>query len=128
MRDIAATIQEVMLAKFNAPLRDRYQVRLFISSSVWSIMRPLPPSNDVSSAFELANSHQLILIFFLQMITQHSPSEFISKDTNTPNLPQNDHLIFIQIFQQGRTAQQKQATYAVFTDRLGKELGLREGD
>lgn len=34
IKKLADTVQDVMLAKFNAPPRDRYQVRLDLSSIV----------------------------------------------------------------------------------------------
>ncbi|KAH7397890.1 Tautomerase/MIF superfamily [Cadophora sp. MPI-SDFR-AT-0126] len=82
IRKLADVVQEVMLAKFNAPPRDRYQI-----------------------------------------ITQHEPYEIICEDTNL-NFPRTDKLVFIQIFQQGRTAEMKQAIYAELQARLEKECGV----
>lgn len=82
IRKLADVVQEVMLEKFNAPPRDRYQI-----------------------------------------ITQHEPYEIICEDTNL-NFPRTDKLVFIQIFQQGRTAEMKQAIYAELQTRLEKECGV----
>ncbi|KAF2087621.1 Tautomerase/MIF [Saccharata proteae CBS 121410] len=82
IKKVADVVQEVMLEKFAAPARDRYQI-----------------------------------------ITQHEPYEIICEDTNL-NFPRSDKLVFIQIFQQGRDAEKKQAVYASLADRLGKECGV----
>lgn len=40
----------------------------------------------------------------------------------------SDRLVFIQIFQQGRNEEQKQALYASLAERLGKEAGVEGSD
>ncbi|KAL1302923.1 hypothetical protein AAFC00_003245 [Neodothiora populina] len=86
IKRLADVVQEVMLAKFNAPPRDRYQI-----------------------------------------ITQHEPYELIMEDTNL-GFERTDALVFIQIFQQGRTAEMKKAIYAELAERLNKECGLPKTD
>ncbi|GAB7349919.1 hypothetical protein MBLNU459_g0623t1 [Dothideomycetes sp. NU459] len=83
---MADIVQEIMLEKFAAPPRDRYQI-----------------------------------------ITQHEPYEMIFEDTNL-NLPRTDKLVLVQIFQQGRNAEQKQAVYAALAERLNKECDLPPTD
>ncbi|KAF2036524.1 Tautomerase/MIF [Setomelanomma holmii] len=87
IKQIADSIQDVMLSHFNAPIRDRYQI-----------------------------------------ITQHEPYELICEDTNLPNLPRSDKLIFLHIFQQGRDAETKQKTYAEMMKTLKEKFGLGDGD
>ncbi|CZR51977.1 related tautomerase yrdN [Phialocephala subalpina] len=82
IKNLADVVQEVMLQKFNAPPRDRYQI-----------------------------------------ITQHEPYEIICEDTNL-NSPRTNKLVFIQIFQQGRDAEMKQATYAELQKRLEVDCGV----
>jgi len=45
-----------------------------------------------------------------QIVTQHEPYELTCEDTNL-NLKQFDELVFIQTFQQGRSAEMKQVFY-----------------
>ncbi|KAB8659303.1 hypothetical protein FH972_026192 [Carpinus fangiana] len=82
IKKLADIVQEVMLDKFNAPSRDRYQI-----------------------------------------ITQHEPYEMICEDTNL-GFERTDKLVFIQIFQQGRDVQKKQAVYAALAECLGSECGV----
>ncbi|CAD0094208.1 unnamed protein product [Aureobasidium vineae] len=86
IKKLADVVQEIMLEKFAAPPRDRYQV-----------------------------------------ITQHEPYELIFEDTGL-HIPRTEKLILIQIFQQGRTADQKQAIYASLAERLEKECGVPKTD
>ncbi|KAG9517834.1 4-oxalocrotonate tautomerase, partial [Aureobasidium melanogenum] len=86
IKKLADVVQEIMLAKFAAPPRDRYQV-----------------------------------------ITQHEPYELIFEDTNL-GIQRTDKLILIQIFQQGRNADQKQAIYATLAERLESECGVPKTD
>ena len=58
-----------------------------------------------------------------KVITQHEPYELIMEDTNL-GYTRSDKLVLIQIFQQGRTAEQKAATFAALAERLGAECGL----
>ncbi|KAG9527695.1 4-oxalocrotonate tautomerase, partial [Aureobasidium melanogenum] len=86
IKKLADVVQEIMLAKFAAPPRDRYQV-----------------------------------------ITQHEPYELIFEDTNL-GIQRTEKLILIQIFQQGRNADQKQAIYATLAERLESECGVPKTD
>ncbi|THY53946.1 hypothetical protein D6C97_05893 [Aureobasidium pullulans] len=86
IKKLADVVQEIMLDKFAAPARDRYQV-----------------------------------------ITQHEPYELIFEDTGL-SIPRTDKLILIQIFQQGRDAEKKQAIYAALEERLENECGVPKTD
>ncbi|KAI9372173.1 Tautomerase/MIF [Aspergillus egyptiacus] len=86
IRSLADTVQQVMLDKFGAPYRDRYQI-----------------------------------------ITQHEPYEMICEDTDLGFTRTND-LVFIQIFQQGRSREQKEAVYRTLHERLGDAFGLSGHD
>ncbi|GAB7351117.1 hypothetical protein MBLNU459_g1579t1 [Dothideomycetes sp. NU459] len=86
IKKLADVVQEIMLDKFAAPPKDRYQV-----------------------------------------ITQHEPYELIMEDTGL-GIKRTDKLVMIQVFQQGRDAEQKKALYAELARRLAKECGLPETD
>jgi len=58
-----------------------------------------------------------------QIITQHEPYEIICEDTNL-GFQRTDKLVFIQIFQQGRSKEVKQKTYAALAAKLEKECGV----
>ncbi|KAF2722708.1 Tautomerase/MIF [Polychaeton citri CBS 116435] len=58
-----------------------------------------------------------------QIITQHEPYEIICEDTNL-GLKRTDKLIFIHVFQQGRSAETKQALYAELAKELKAQCGL----
>ncbi|EMC94010.1 hypothetical protein BAUCODRAFT_218071 [Baudoinia panamericana UAMH 10762] len=62
-----------------------------------------------------------------QVITQHEPYELIFEDTNL-GIKRTDKLLFIQIFQQGRTAEVKQNFYAKLAESLKQECGLEGND
>ena len=59
-----------------------------------------------------------------QIITQHNEGELICEDTGLPNLPHSNRLVIIQIFQQGRDKETKQAMYAELMKQLGEKCGL----
>lgn len=59
-----------------------------------------------------------------QIITQHDEGELICEDTELPNLPRSIKLVMVQIFQQGRDKETKQATYAELMKQLGEKCGL----
>ncbi|PQE25456.1 4-oxalocrotonate tautomerase protein [Rutstroemia sp. NJR-2017a BBW] len=82
IKKLADVVQEVMLEKFNAPAKDRYQI-----------------------------------------ITQHEPYEIICEDTGL-GFERTEKLVFIQIFQQGRSREVKEATMAELAKRLGDECGV----
>jgi len=86
LRQIADTVQQVMLDVFAAPPRDRYQI-----------------------------------------ITEHPVGHIIAEDTGL-GLERSDGVTVIQIFQQGRSAEQKQAAYASLAARLEAECGVRPED
>ncbi len=76
LRNIADTVQDVMLDVFAAPPRDRYQI-----------------------------------------ITEHPVGHIIAEDTGL-GLERTDGVTIIQIFQQGRTEDQKKAVYRALAERL----------
>jgi len=76
LREVADTVQEVMLDVFAAPPRDRYQI-----------------------------------------ITEHPLGQIIAEDTGL-GLERSDGVTVIQIFQQGRSVEQKQAAYEQLAKRL----------
>ena len=86
LRQIADTVQDVMLEVFAAPPRDRYQI-----------------------------------------ITEHPVGQIIAEDTGL-GYERTDGVTVIQIFQQGRSAAQKQAAYEQLAKRLEAECGVRPED
>lgn len=62
-----------------------------------------------------------------QIITQHEPYELICEDTNL-GYERSDRLVVIQVFQQGRSAAQKQKFYAELMAALKEKDGLRAED
>ncbi|KAK5112990.1 hypothetical protein LTR85_011012 [Meristemomyces frigidus] len=62
-----------------------------------------------------------------QVITQHEPYELICEDTNL-GFTRSDKLVFIQIFQQGRSPEVKQQFYAKLAEQLKAECGLDGND
>lgn len=58
-----------------------------------------------------------------QIITQHEPYEMICEDTGL-GYERTEKLVFIQIFQQGRSREVKEATMAELGKRLGDECGV----
>lgn len=63
-----------------------------------------------------------------QIITQHDAGELICEDTNLPDLPRGEKLVFLQIFQQGRNEGVKQRFHAEAMKALGERCGLGPGD
>jgi len=86
LRELADTIQDVMLDVFGAPTRDRYQI-----------------------------------------ITEHDKGHIIAEDTGL-GFERSDGIVIIQIFQQGRSTDQKVAAYAELAKRLEAECGVRPED
>jgi phenylpyruvate tautomerase PptA (4-oxalocrotonate tautomerase family) len=86
LRQLADTVQDVMLDVFAAPSRDRYQI-----------------------------------------ITEHPKGHIIAEDTGL-GFERTDGIVIIQIFQQGRSTEQKQATFAELAKRLEAECGVRPED
>src|SRR3954451_18570624 len=62
-----------------------------------------------------------------QIITEHPIGHIIAEDTGL-GFERSDSVMVIQIFQQGRTAAQKQTAYALLADRLGAECGVKPTD
>src|SRR3954453_19033902 len=62
-----------------------------------------------------------------QVITEHRPGQLICEDTGL-GIERTDDLVVLQVFQQGRSEQQKRALYAELGRRLGEVSGLPAGD
>ena len=62
-----------------------------------------------------------------QVITEHRPGQLICEDTGL-GLERTDDLVVLQVFQQGRSEEQKRALYAELAARLDKATGLAPGD
>ena len=62
-----------------------------------------------------------------QIITEHPVGHIIAEDTGL-GLERSDGVTVVQIFQQGRTADQKQAAYAHLAERLATEDLVRPED
>jgi phenylpyruvate tautomerase PptA (4-oxalocrotonate tautomerase family) len=62
-----------------------------------------------------------------QIITEHPEGQIIAEDTGL-GLERTDGIVIIQIFQQGRSTEQKVAAYAELAKRLEAECGLRRED
>ena len=58
-----------------------------------------------------------------QIITEHPKGHIIAEDTGL-GLQRTDRIVIIQIFQQGRSTEQKQAMYAELAQRLEAECGV----
>jgi phenylpyruvate tautomerase PptA (4-oxalocrotonate tautomerase family) len=61
-----------------------------------------------------------------QVIHQHEPGEIIAEDTGL-GLTRSDGVTLIQVTQQGRSREQKEALYAALAQRLG-DAGLVDPD
>lgn len=62
-----------------------------------------------------------------QIITEHPVGHIIAEDTGL-GLVRSDGVTVIQIFQQGRSVDQKRAVYAALADRLAATCGIRPAD
>jgi phenylpyruvate tautomerase PptA (4-oxalocrotonate tautomerase family) len=62
-----------------------------------------------------------------QIITEHPKGHIIAEDTGL-GLERTDGIVIIQIFQQGRSTEQKQAAFAELAKRLEAECGVRPED
>jgi phenylpyruvate tautomerase PptA (4-oxalocrotonate tautomerase family) len=58
-----------------------------------------------------------------QIITEHPKGHIIAEDTGL-GLQRTDRIVIIQILQQGRSTEQKQAMYAELAKRLEAECGV----
>ncbi|HYH26823.1 MAG TPA: tautomerase family protein [Blastococcus sp.] len=62
-----------------------------------------------------------------QVITEHRPGQLICEDTGL-GIERTADLVVLQVFQQGRSEEQKRALYAGLSRRLGEATGLAAGD
>jgi phenylpyruvate tautomerase PptA (4-oxalocrotonate tautomerase family) len=62
-----------------------------------------------------------------QIITEHPVGHIIAEDTGL-GLERSDGVVIVQIFQQGRSTEQKQAAYAELARRLETRCGVRPDD
>ncbi|OBT94408.1 hypothetical protein VE01_07757 [Pseudogymnoascus verrucosus] len=62
-----------------------------------------------------------------QIITQHEKDVIICDDTNL-GFERTDDLVVVQVFQQGRTTEDKQNMFAALADHLSTECGLEKTD
>ena len=62
-----------------------------------------------------------------QIINEHKPGRIILEDTGL-GFERTDDAVVIQIFQQGRSLDQKRAAFGALADRLHAETGLRRAD
>ena len=62
-----------------------------------------------------------------QIITEHPVGHIIAEDTGL-GLERSDGVVVVQIFQQGRSAEQKKAAYAELARRLEDRCGVRPDD
>jgi len=62
-----------------------------------------------------------------QIITEHPIGHIIAEDTGL-GIERSESVLVVQIFQQGRSVEQKKAAYAQLAARLDAECGLRPED
>jgi phenylpyruvate tautomerase PptA (4-oxalocrotonate tautomerase family) len=62
-----------------------------------------------------------------QIITEHDKGQIIAEDTGL-GFERSDGVVIIQIFQQGRSTEQKVAAYTELAKRLDAECGVRPED
>ncbi len=62
-----------------------------------------------------------------QVITEHRPGQLICEDTGL-GIERTDDLVVLQVFQQGRSEEQKRALYAGLAKRLEEAAGLAPSD
>jgi phenylpyruvate tautomerase PptA (4-oxalocrotonate tautomerase family) len=62
-----------------------------------------------------------------QIITEHDKGQIIAEDTGL-GLERSEGVVIIQIFQQGRSTEQKVAAYTELAKRLDAECGVRPED
>jgi phenylpyruvate tautomerase PptA (4-oxalocrotonate tautomerase family) len=62
-----------------------------------------------------------------QILTEHPVGQIIAEDTGL-GLERSDGVTVVQIFQQGRSTEQKKAAYAQLAQRLDRECGVRPED
>ncbi len=62
-----------------------------------------------------------------QIITEHDEGQIIAEDTGL-GMERTDRIVIIQIFQQGRSTEEKVAAYAELAKRLEAECDVRPED
>jgi phenylpyruvate tautomerase PptA (4-oxalocrotonate tautomerase family) len=62
-----------------------------------------------------------------QIITEHNKGQIVAEDTGL-GLERTDGIVIIQIFQQGRSTEEKVAAYAELAKRLEAECDVRPED
>jgi phenylpyruvate tautomerase PptA (4-oxalocrotonate tautomerase family) len=62
-----------------------------------------------------------------QVLTEHRPGQLICEDTGL-GLERTDDLVVLQVFQQGRSEEQKRALYAGLARQLEEATGLAPSD
>ena len=62
-----------------------------------------------------------------QVLTEHRPGQLICEDTGL-GIERTDDLVVLQVFQQGRSEEQKRALYAGLARRLEEVTGLAPSD
>ena len=62
-----------------------------------------------------------------QVITEHRPGQLICEDTGL-GIERTDDLVVLQVFQQGRSEEQKRALYAELAESLKGVTGLAPSD
>ena len=62
-----------------------------------------------------------------QVLTEHRPGQLICEDTGL-GIERSDDLVVLQVFQQGRSEEQKRALYAGLAEKLEEATGLAPTD
>lgn len=62
-----------------------------------------------------------------QVITEHRPGRLVLQDTGL-GFDRTERVVLVQVFQQGRTTEQKKALYAALAERLEAKTGLAPTD
>ena len=62
-----------------------------------------------------------------QVLTEHRPGRLVLQDSGL-DIERTDRMVLVQVVQQGRSQEQKQALYARLAERLQESTGLRPED
>lgn len=62
-----------------------------------------------------------------QVLTEHRPGHLVLQDSGL-GIERTDRVVLVQVVQQGRSQEQKQALYARLAERLQERTGLRPED
>src|SRR5690349_5202089 len=62
-----------------------------------------------------------------QIVTEHPVGQIIAEDTGL-GFERSDGVVVVQIFQQGRTAEQKRAAYGRLAERLAADCAVKPTD